>query len=189
MHIIIRSERWINSRTMADLITIGNNRLWFSKNEIIAYEINGVYKMRGLWGHGNHSNFLPNNVQEHRLDWIAFNSNLFINFWYLYNTVMSVYNDDAMRIERYAGDRANAFVLIIGPLKLYFSQGNFIAYRCNNSSPLQLCENWTRNGTVTKHINALVTREYPRIERSEFLKRFANDVPNIGAASRMEWCT
>jgi hypothetical protein len=102
---------------------------------------------------------------------------------------MSVYNDDAMRIERYAGDRANAFVLIIGPLKLYFSQGNFIAYRCNNSSPLQLCENWTRNGTVTKHINMLATSEYPRIERGEFLKRFANDVPNIGAASRMEWCT
>lgn len=188
MRVIIRSEKWVNPRTMADLVSIGNNKFWFSKGEIIAYEINGTYKVRGLWGHNNHYDYLPSSRDVYRIDSTTFKSNLLIKFYNLYDRVMSAYHDEAIYFERFAGSRANAFVLTIGRIKLYFSQGNFIAYKLGDSGPLHLCENWIHDGTVTKHTNALVPKDYPRIERGAFLRQFIIDVPEIDAASRMEWC-
>jgi hypothetical protein len=105
----------------------------------------------------------------------------------MYSVPVSVYDGEPIVLERFAGERANAFFIQIGILKIYFSQGIFMAYKWGDDS-INVSENGRRNGTITKHINALVPTEHPRLSRADFLAKFQSEVPNFGAGLRMEWC-
>ncbi len=186
MRVILKSDKWISKRTLADLVIIGNDKFWFSNRELLAAEINGTYRVRGSWPSGSHANQLPRNSYNDRFDWFWFNIDVSLHFWKLFTAPFNPYAENPIRIERFAGDRMNAFAFIVGGLKLYFSQGEFMAYEWNNGGVI-VSENTFHDGTITRHMNALVDKTHPRINRVEFLQTFERTVPDFGARSRMVW--